>query len=123
MHNLLYPIARVAHLVRKFVYTCLVNMTLGDIDKQGDYDDVILCEGQKGFDTTLLPSFMTPKRKQEDNPEADCLRNLLSSAIITNHGSAEVALLHIMEEYNFSPSLLQEILTRPVILFGLSEAI
>jgi len=34
--------------------------------------------------------------------------------------SAELALLHI-EEHNPSPSLLQQILTGPLILFGLME--
>lgn len=42
------------------------------------------------------------------------VQKLLSSAI-TNHASAEVALLHIMKEYNFRPSLLQEVLTSPFI--------
>jgi hypothetical protein len=67
---------------------------------------------------------MTPKRKREDNSETNSpeLRKLLSSAIRSD-ASAEVAFLHIIEEHNFSLSLLQQILTRPFILFGLSEAI
>ncbi len=68
---------------------------------------------------------MTTKRKREDNPEvnsADALRKLLSSAI-TRHASAEVALLHIMKERNFSSTLLKQILTGPFILFGLSESV
>jgi hypothetical protein len=56
---------------------------------------------------------MVTKRKREDNPEvnsSDGLWKLLSSAI-TSDGSAKVAPLHIIEEHNFSPSLLQQILT------------
>jgi hypothetical protein len=58
---------------------------------------------------------MATKRKREDNSEvksSDGLRKLLSSAI-TSDASAEVALpVHIMGEHcNFSPSLLQQILT------------
>ena len=62
---------------------------------------------------------MATKRKREDNLEVnspDGLRKLLWSAI-TSDASAEVALLHIMEEHDFSPSLLQQILTGPFILF------
>ena len=50
---------------------------------------------------------MATKRKREDNPEVNSsnnLRKLLSSAI-TSEASAEAALLHLMEEYIFSPSL------------------
>ena len=68
---------------------------------------------------------MATKRKREDNPEVnspDSLRKLLSSAI-TSDASAEVAVLHIMEEYNFTPSLLQQILTGPFNLFWFSENI
>ena len=68
---------------------------------------------------------MATNRQREDNPEvnsANSLRKLLSSAI-TNGASAEVALLLIMEEHNFSPSLLQQILTGSFILFGLSETL
>ena len=64
------------------------------------------------------------KRKREDNSEVnslDALRKILSSAI-TSQVSAEAALLHIME-HNFSPSLLQEVLSSQFILFGLSEVI
>ena len=62
---------------------------------------------------------MATKRKREDNPEvksSDSLRKLLSSAI-TSYEVAEVALLRIMEEHNFSPSLLQQILNGSFILF------
>ena len=44
---------------------------------------------------------MTTKRKREDNPEVSSpygLRKLLSLAI-TNDASAEVAILHIMEDH------------------------
>lgn len=69
--------------------------------------------------------YMATKRKREDNSEVnfpDGLRNFLSSAI-TSDAYAKVALLHIMKEYNLRRSLLQHMLTRPFILFELSEAI
>ena len=62
---------------------------------------------------------MATKRKREDNPEVNSfnnLRKLLSSAI-TSEASAEAALLHLMEEYIFSPSLLQQIVTGPFFFF------
>ena len=68
---------------------------------------------------------MAGKRQREDNSEVkapDGLRKLLSSAIKSD-ASAEVALLHIMEEHNFSPNLLQQLLTGSFILFGHSETI
>ncbi len=65
---------------------------------------------------------MTTKRKREDDPEVNSpygLRKLLSLTI-TSDASAEVAILHIIKEHNFSPSLLRQILTAsPFILFGL----
>ncbi|KAF8341914.1 hypothetical protein F5887DRAFT_1062393 [Amanita rubescens] len=54
------------------------------------------------------------KRKDPEVNSPDGLRKLLSSSI-TSDASAEVALLHIMEEHNFSPSLLRQILTGSVI--------
>ena len=71
----------------------------------------------------MFPS-MTSKRKREDKEviSLDVLQELLSSAI-KNQASAEVALLHIMKDYNFRPSLLQEVLTSPFIFFGLSDGI
>ena len=71
----------------------------------------------------LSATFMATKRKREDNSEVnspDGLWKLLSA--ITSDASAKVALLQIMEEYDLRPSLLQQILTRSFILFGLSEA-
>lgn len=49
---------------------------------------------------------MATKRNNAEVNSADDLRKLLSWAI-TSDSSAEVALLHIMEEHNFSLSLLQ----------------
>jgi hypothetical protein len=52
---------------------------------------------------------MATKRKREDDKpvvqSADALRKLLSSAI-TSHESAEIALLHTMEEHDFNLSML-----------------
>ena len=63
---------------------------------------------------------MATKRNREDNPEVNSsnnLRKLLSSAI-TSEASAEAARsLHLMEEYIFSPSLLQQIVTGPFFFF------
>ncbi len=42
--------------------------------------------------------------------QSAALRELLSSSI-TNYASAEVAVLHIMEEYDFDLDLLQRILS------------
>ena len=57
---------------------------------------------------------MATKRKREDDKSVvqsiDALRALLSSSI-TSHVSAEIALLHIMEEHDFDLSLLQQILS------------
>ena len=47
---------------------------------------------------------------------ADALRELLSSAI-TRYESAEVAILHIMKMHDFTPGLLQDILSGLSILF------
>ena len=66
---------------------------------------------------------MATKRKREDNSEVNSpnsLRKLLSA--ITSDASAQVALFDIMKEYDLRSTLLQHILTRPFILFGLSEA-
>jgi len=56
---------------------------------------------------------MATKRKRSDEKKGlhsnDALRKQVSSAI-TDHNSAEIALLHIMDEYDFHPSHLQEIL-------------
>ena len=63
---------------------------------------------------------MAAKRKRNDDVQvihsadedkqvvhsADALRTLLSSAI-TNYGSAEIALLHIMKTHDFDTDLLQ----------------
>ena len=61
---------------------------------------------------------MATKRKREDDKSVvqsvDALRALLSS-FITNHVSAEMALLHMMEEHDFDLSLLQQILSGPSI--------
>jgi hypothetical protein len=62
---------------------------------------------------------MATKRKREDGKSvvqsADALRELLSSSI-TNHVSAEIALLHIMEEHDFDLNMLQQILSGPSIV-------
>ena len=53
-------------------------------------------------------------RSAEDNKQflqsSDDLRQQLSSAI-TTHQSAEIAVLHIMEQFNFHPSQLEQILS------------
>lgn len=63
---------------------------------------------------------MAIKRKREDPKSeiqsSDTLRALLSSAI-TDHVSAELALLHIMEEHNFHLHMLQQILRGPSTVF------
>jgi len=58
---------------------------------------------------------MANKRKRgEDNTQflqsSDDLRQWLSSAI-TTHQSAEIAVLHIMKQFNFHPSQLEQILS------------
>ena len=61
----------------------------------------------------------TKQKRDEDKPVVHfthSLRTLLSSAI-TTYGSAEVALLQIMKTHDFSPSLLQWVLTGLSILF------
>ena len=60
----------------------------------------------------------TKKRRGDDN---EALRDLLSSAIKT-HESAEIALLHLMDGYDFSLGHLQQILLGISILFSFSEA-
>jgi hypothetical protein len=63
---------------------------------------------------------MAPKRKFEnDTPDiqsADDLQRLLSSTV-KSYDSAEVALLHIMQEHDFSLSLLHQILSGPFVFF------
>lgn len=72
------------------------------------------------------PRAMATKRKCDDDKSVvhspDALRTLLSSAI-AKYGSAEVALLHIMNTHDFYISILQQILTGPPILFWFSELI
>jgi hypothetical protein len=67
---------------------------------------------------------MATKRKRGDDKKIlnspETLRQLLTSAI-TTHESAQIALLHIMEEYEFSLSALQQILLGLSILFSFSE--
>jgi hypothetical protein len=67
---------------------------------------------------------MATKRKRGEDRvivgSANALGLLLSSAIANNH-TAEIALLHIMEEYDFGLNLLQQVLLRLSILLRLSE--
>lgn len=68
---------------------------------------------------------MATKRKRDDDKpfvnSPDGLRVLLYRAI-TSHGSAEVALLHIMKQYFIYVSVLQQVLEGPssilLFLFG-----
>jgi hypothetical protein len=62
-----------------------------------------------------LPSMATSDDKRIVH-SADTLRTLLSDAI-TSHESAEVALLHIMEEHEFNLDMLQQILSGSSIVF------
>ena len=63
------------------------------------------------------PMVTTTTRKHEDSKSsADALRALLSSAI-NDHGSVEIALLHMMHKHDFDWNLLQQVLSGPSILF------
>ena len=64
----------------------------------------------------------SPSSDKQDIHSADDLRKLLSSSI-KNQESAEVALLHIMEEHRFSLSLLQQILFGSFVFFSLWKRI
>jgi hypothetical protein len=76
---------------------------------------------------TGAPYFvMPPKRRRGDDNEviksSEDLRDLLTSAI-TTHGSAEIALLHLMSNYDFSLDHLQKVLLGISILSSFSEAV
>jgi hypothetical protein len=68
---------------------------------------------------------MAAKRKRGEGNQViktpEALRELLSTAI-TTFDSAEIALLHLMGEYDFSLSHLQQILSGTAILFSPSDA-
>jgi hypothetical protein len=75
----------------------------------------------KPFDKLLpypnTPPMATKRKCEDDKPmvqSAYALRALLYFSIFF-HGSPEIALLHIMEEHNFSLRLLEEILSGPSI--------
>ena len=53
-----------------------------------------------------------PKKRGDDSEviaTSDALLDVLSNSI-TTHQSAEIAILHLMNEYSFSPSTLQQVL-------------
>ena len=62
---------------------------------------------------------MATERQREEHEiySAEELRRLLSSNIKT-YESAEVAILHIMEEHHFSPALLRQIMYGPFVFFS-----